>query len=103
MFIILLIVYKKKRANDGSKEGLLDDLDDERATVMVYSTEGGGEEDQTNYNTATLMKARPVTKEKPIKPMKNGFANSIPPEDIGQYISAVCRNLNVSGIDLFNL
>jgi len=52
------------------------------------STEGGGEEDQTNYNTATLMKARPVTKEKPIKPMKNGFANSIPPEDIGQYISA---------------
>jgi len=88
VFIILLIVYKKKRANDGSKEGLLDDLDDERATVMVYSTEGGGEEDQTNYNTATLMKARPVTKEKPIKPMKNGFANSIPPEDIGQYISA---------------
>ena len=35
------------------------------------------------------MKARPVSKEKPIKPMKNGFANSIPPEDIGQYISAV--------------
>lgn len=103
VFIVLLIVYKRKRQGDGSKDGLLDDLDDERATVMVYSTEGGGEEDQvgfmchrqvktqlkTNYNTATLMKARPVSKEKPIKPMKNGFANSIPPEDIGQYISAV--------------
>ena len=99
----MLIVFKRRRAADGSKEGLLDDLDDERATVMVYSTEGGGEEDQvslefkyfklkitqTNYNTATLMKARPVTKEKPIKPMKGHGMNSIPPEDIGQYITAV--------------
>ena len=35
------------------------------------------------------MKARPVTKEKPIKPMKGHGMNSIPPEDIGQYITAV--------------
>ena len=44
----MLIVFKRRRATDGSKEGLLDDLDDERATVMVYSTEGGGEEDQVS-------------------------------------------------------
>ena len=56
MFIVLLIVYKRKRQGDGSKDGLLDDLDDERATVMVYSTEGGGEEDQVGLLRADRLK-----------------------------------------------
>ena len=63
MFIVLLIVYKRKRQGDGSKDGLLDDLDDERATVMVYSTEGGGEEDQVGIAPAGRLKLnfRPIT------------------------------------------
>ena len=58
VFIVLLIVYKRKRQGDGSKDGLLDDLDDERATVMVYSTEGGGEEDQVGLCAAGGLKTQ---------------------------------------------
>ena len=36
----------RHRGHDGKDAHLLDDDDDERANIMVYHTEGGGEEDQ---------------------------------------------------------
>lgn len=45
--MLLLIVYRvRHRHSDGKDAHLLDDDDDERANIMVYHTEGGGEEDQ---------------------------------------------------------
>ena len=45
--VLLLIVYRvRHRDGDGKAFNGLDDEDDERANIMVYHTEGGGEEDQ---------------------------------------------------------
>ena len=46
--IIMLVWFKHRHSRNDGEKGLLHDYDDERATVMVYSTEGGGEEDQVN-------------------------------------------------------
>ena len=47
MAAVLLFVYKHRHHRaDGKDAHLLDDDDDERANIMVYHTEGGGEEDQ---------------------------------------------------------
>ena len=48
--LIVILAVRQRRIGDSAKGGLLDDIDDERATVMVYSTEGGGEEDQVDHN-----------------------------------------------------
>ena len=53
--LILFLAVRHKRIGDSAKGGLLDDIDDERATVMVYSTEGGGEEDQVSEGYLVLM------------------------------------------------
>lgn len=50
--VLLLIVYRvRHRDGDGKAFNGLDDEDDERANIMVYHTEGGGEEDQVNKKT----------------------------------------------------
>lgn len=46
MLIVSLVIYKQRKDRNNPKAGLLDDIDDETGNIMVYSNEGGGEEDQ---------------------------------------------------------
>ena len=46
MLIVSLVIYKQRKDRNSPKAGLLDDIDDETGNIMVYSNEGGGEEDQ---------------------------------------------------------
>ena len=46
VLIVSLVIYKQRKDRNSPKAGLLDDIDDETGNIMVYSNEGGGEEDQ---------------------------------------------------------
>ena len=53
--VLLLIVYRVRHRGAGGKDEPLIDADDETANIMVYHTEGGGEEDQVANHNAYIL------------------------------------------------
>ena len=43
-----MLIFVKMRSRPEKADALMDDVDDERANIMAYHHEGGGEEDQVN-------------------------------------------------------
>jgi len=88
--IVIMLIFVKVRSRPEKADALMDDVDDERANIMAYHHEGGGEEDQTDYDPESLVRAKhqknSLMKTRPVKPSLLG--PGIPPEDIGQYINA---------------
>ncbi len=41
-----MLIFVKVRSRPEKADALMDDVDDERANIMAYHHEGGGEEDQ---------------------------------------------------------